>query len=232
MKHLLLTGATGGLGAAVVAEALAREWNITGLHGANKFRADVLRAAHANVGDRLQLHTADLSDARAVRELSRSLAAQSWDAFLHLAAAPLEISPFLKQDLSDFESQWRVMMLPAVAFTQAVMPGMRQRKKGCLLYCLSAVTLGETPKGMASYTSAKHALFGLVRSVAAECAGSGIVATCVSPGVMDTPLLRNLPELAKKQLGEFQDPANIADRILNLAENPNPANHAANLSLR
>ena len=112
---------------------------------------------------------------------------------------------------------------------------MRQRGRGQLIYCLSKVTHGTPPRGMAAYTSAKYALWGLARSIAAECVGSGISVIAVSPGVMDTSLLGRLPEVAKAQLaasgpgGRFASPARVAQEIGKLIETTSGDFHDVNL---
>lgn len=238
MKQLLLTGATGGLGSAIIADALSRGWKVTGLHGANSSKAAALRSQHAAAGAHLDLLGVELQDQQKLAEIAQSLSSKApWNAFIHLAAAPLEISPFTRQTPAHFEAQWRTMVLPAVILTQCILPGMRQRKHGSLIYCLSAVTLGDVPKGMSSYTSAKYALLGLARTVAAECAGTGICVTSVSPGPMDTELLRHLPALARDQLrthgknGEFLKTSDAATSILDVVEKSDPALHGANVAI-
>ena len=229
MKHILITGATGGLGGALTEQCLAHEHHVTGLHGTSR------TSTHMN--SHLTLHSVDFLDLQATTEMAKTLAQQPCDAFVHLAAFPLELAPFSKQPWNLFESQWRIMLQSAVILTQALLSGMRQRRNGHIIYCLSAATLAAAPKGMSAYTSAKYALLGLARSVAAECKDTGILVTCISPGPMNTRLLRNLPEVAKSQLREhaanheFLDPTLVAKSILRLLENPDPSLHDTNLPL-
>ncbi len=238
MKQILITGATGGLGRAVVSDALARGWHVTGLHGSNTARAREMSDRHSATRERLQLLASDLTDPESTATTARALAAaHPWDALLHLAAPPLDLSPFSKQDVDLFERNWRTMLPPAVILSQALLPGMRLRRHGALVFCLSAVTLAKSPKGMSAYTSAKYALWGLARSIAAECAGSGIQVTCFSPGPMDTDLLRHLPEIARRQLrdhggkGTFLDPAVVARAMLDTVENPDSSLQGGNLPI-
>lgn len=236
MKDLLITGATGGLGRATVREALARGWSVTAIHGTNQAAANDLRAEHPRAGTRLELVAVDFADTRTVSETARTLAARHpWEAMLHLAAAPLELSPTIKQSPESFERQWRVAVASAIAITQVILPTMRHRPKGALIYCLSSVTLDAPPKGMAAYTSAKYALWGYARTLAAECDGTGVVVTCVSPGPMDTGLLRLLPEVAKSRMrdhagtGQFLDPSAVALMMMGLVENPDPSDNGLNI---
>ncbi len=236
MKHILVTGATGGLGRAVANLCLAQSHHVTGLYGRNTARAEALRAERTGPDSRLDLRQVDFLDldatAQAAKELGES---RTWDVFIHLSAAPLDLAPLSKQVWDHFESQWQTMVRGAILLTQAILPGMKRQRRGHLIYCLSAVTLGAAPKGMAAYTTAKYALWGFVRTVASECAGTEISVNAISPGPMETELLGNLPEVAKAQLrsssrsGEFLDPAIVAKAILRILDIPSSSLYDVNL---
>jgi NAD(P)-dependent dehydrogenase (short-subunit alcohol dehydrogenase family) len=218
MKRILITGVTGGLGRAVADLCLAKSFHVTGLFHSNEKAVEAIRKKNSGV----DLKKVDLSNLSETEAAAKKISENSWDAFIHLAAAPLELSPVMKQTWASFELQWRIMVQSGVVLTQALLPGMRQSGRGHLIYCLSALTVGSVPKGMASYATAKYGLMGFVNSVAAECAGSGISVNTISPGPMDTDLLKNLPEVAKSQLkksapsGEFLDTRVIAADIVAL----------------
>lgn len=227
MKFVLMTGATGGVGSALVEGCLSQSDHVTGLYRSNVDGAQELRRRHELKSGQLELLQVDLADEEATRQMAARLAgAHPWDAFVHLCAPPLEMTPFAKQNPRHFNDAWRSMVQAGVLLTQAILPGMRKRGGGHIVYCLSAVTLGRAPKGMAAYTVAKYGLLGLARSVASECDGTGVSVNAVSPGPMDTPLLRNLPEIAKSGLCAaapehgFLDPAVVAGTILRILDTP------------
>ena len=78
----------------------------------------------------------------------------------------------------------------------------------------------------AAYSSTKHAIIGLSRSLSAELALSGIRVNCVAPGVIDTDMVQVLGQetlegLAREiPLGRLGKPEEIAQTVLYLAENP------------
>ena len=104
MKRILITGAAGGLGSALTEQCLAHEHHVTGLHGKN---TAPIRPKEMNG----ELYAVDLLDSEATSKAAKSIAQQPWDAFVHLAAAPLELLPFSKQTWSQFENQLRVTLL-------------------------------------------------------------------------------------------------------------------------
>lgn len=77
--------------------------------------------------------------------------------------------------------------------------------------------------GQANYSAAKHGIRGLTRTVAREGARAGVLANCVAPGGIDTPMLRTMPddrfEAAREMipLRRFGKPEEIAAVVAFLA---------------
>nr|WP_296773464.1 SDR family NAD(P)-dependent oxidoreductase [Rhodococcus sp. (in: high G+C Gram-positive bacteria)] len=77
--------------------------------------------------------------------------------------------------------------------------------------------------GQANYSAAKHGIRGLTRSLARESARQGVLANCVAPGGIDTPMLRTMPPerfaAAEQQipLKRFGTPQEVASVVAFLA---------------
>ena len=61
---------------------------------------------------------------------------------------------------------------------------------------MSSVQGLATQAGVAAYTTAKHGLMGLTKSIAVDFAGAGVRCNAVAPGSVDTPMLRASVALA------------------------------------
>jgi 3-oxoacyl-[acyl-carrier protein] reductase len=125
------------------------------------------------------------------------------DDILHFAAPPMKISPFKKESIEDFYLHFEVQFFSSVRILQNLLPLMAKRKSGRVIFVLSSVVLGEPPKGLCSYTSAKYALNGMMKCLASEYGGKGIRINAISPSMTETRYLDSLPESVLE--GEIKD---------------------------
>jgi NAD(P)-dependent dehydrogenase (short-subunit alcohol dehydrogenase family) len=97
--------------------------------------------------------------------------------------------PFLKTDQELWREVMRVDVEGALWLTQAAVPGMLERGSGRVVAIASVAATVGFPY-LTAYAAAKHALLGLMRSLAAEYRTSGITFNCICPHYVDTPMTR------------------------------------------
>mgnify|MGYP001279079972 CR=1 FL=1 len=108
-----------------------------------------------------------------------------------------KISPFAEIAPKDFAAIQKVNVEAPFRLCRVVIPGMRENGWGRIVNIGSV--WGKIGKELrASYSSSKHGLVGLTSALAAEVTKYGILANCVSPGIIETEMTRSI--LSEEQI--------------------------------
>lgn len=107
------------------------------------------------------------------------------------APGSINLKPFNRFSIADFQSDFQVNVLGAVASLQHVLP--RLKKAGGASVVFFSTVAAQTGMGFhASIAASKGAIEGLTVSLAAELAAAKIRVNAVAPSLTDTPLAKNL----------------------------------------
>jgi NAD(P)-dependent dehydrogenase (short-subunit alcohol dehydrogenase family) len=175
-KVALVTGAASGIGAAVTSELRSAGWQVAG-YDLCPSDADL-----SCIGDVTDSVTAEAEIRRVVSRLGPVRA-------LVTAAGYYEMVPFDEIGADQWQRMLRVHLGGLVTMVRAVLPGMLERRDGRIVAVSSELAIGGGVVRVAVPAAAKGAIIGLVKSLAAEVAGTGVLVNSVAPGPTDTPLL-------------------------------------------
>src|ERR1700674_1017292 len=223
--HALVTGGGRGIGREI-ASALTQAGATVTVLGRHRAILDEAVAA----GAARFAAVADVADQAAVNAAIAEASRRQPIDILVANAGSAESAPFGKSDAALFRRMMDVNFMGVVHAMQAVLPAMRDRPYGRIVAIASTAGLKGYPY-VSAYSAAKHAVVGLVRSLALELASTRVTVNAVCPGFTDTDLVAGsidnimkktgrsheqaAAELSKQNTqGRLVSPAEVADTVL------------------
>src|SRR5262245_54068969 len=176
----VVTGATRGIGRAIALRLRA--------HGARVIATGRASSGTAPAG--CEYRGVDLADEAATTAFATAIGAERPDVLVNNAGIN-RIAPFADTTAENVVALHRVNVLAPMLLSRAVLPGMRERRWGRIVNVASIWSL-RSIAGRAAYSASKFALDGLTAALAAEVAADNVLVNCVSPGFVDTELLRSM----------------------------------------
>ncbi|MFS2225129.1 oxidoreductase [Pantoea sp. B65] len=239
-KTILITGVSSGFGRALAKEALAAGHRVIGTvrnHEAQQaFEALDAQRAFGRLLDvtdfaRIDGVVAEIESAVGPLDVLVNNAGYGHEGIME------------ESSLEDMRRQFDVNVFGAVAMIKAVLPGMRQRRRGHIMNITSMGSFITMP-GISYYCGSKFALDGISETLSKELAPFNIHVTAVAPGSFRTdwagrsmvrsarsipdydalfdPIRQSRKEKSGKQLG---DPVKAAYAMLAMIESQNPPTH-------
>jgi NAD(P)-dependent dehydrogenase (short-subunit alcohol dehydrogenase family) len=215
-KIIVVTGAAGGIGGALVRSLVERE-------AGNVIAADLdgggVERLSDELGPRVLGRVLDVSDEQATHELVAEVAGTLGPIDVWFANAGLATASGPEAPDEDWDRQWRINVMSHVYAARALLPGWIARGDGHLVTTASMAGI-LTAAGDAAYSTTKHAAVGFAEWLAFTYAGQGVRVSCICPGAVDTAMLRAGAggDAAKASAaigaGEVLAPEQAADRIL------------------
>ena len=199
-RSAIVTGGTGGLGAAVTAALLDDGWRVVVPWVAER------ELDRVTEHERLELVQADLMDESAARTVAAA-AGDDVRAVVNLVGGFAAGGRVHETPVDDFEAQLRLNLRPTYLVTAAAVPAMLAAGEGSVVCVSSRAGLRPFP-GAAGYVTAKAAVLAFVDVLHAEYHQDGVRANAILPSVIDTPA--NRASMPDADFSQWVKPAEIA----------------------
>lgn len=199
--HALVTGGGRGIGREIAAAFVHSGATVTIVGRDRAVMDDVVASSGAHF-----VEVADVADQAAVNAAVAAAAARKPIDILVANAGSAQSAPFSKSDAALFRRMMDVNFMGVVHAIQAVLPGMKGKPYGRIVAVASTAGLKGYPY-VSAYAAAKHAVVGLVRSLALELASTPVTVNAVCPGFTDTDLVAASIDNIMKKTGRSREQA-------------------------
>ncbi len=192
-KIALITGGAGGIG-----QAAARQFTDEGARVVLVDRDEAaLQSVVRSIGEDIaSFEVADVTQPEQVQSYVNA-AVDRWggvDIFLANAGIEGALSPIPDYPIDVFDQVMAVNVRGVWLGLKYVIPVMRDRGGGSIVITSSTAGIGGSA-GISAYVTSKHAVIGMMRTAALECAPLGIRVNTVNPAPIETRMMRSLEEM-------------------------------------
>ena len=182
-KVALVTGSSRGIGAAIAAE-LARQGATVAVHGRDRAAVgDVTATVNGHGGKAIGV-AGDLRDFAQVEEIRRQVEAGAGPVDILVANAGGSLTPPVPLEEIP-EDGWRATidgnLLTTFLTLQSFLPGMKERRRGCVITIGSAAGRRADPRSPVPYAAAKAGIALLTQQAAAQGGPFGLRVNCIAP---------------------------------------------------
>jgi len=198
-KIAIITGGAGGIG-----RAAARVFNA---EGAQVLLVDLNEAAlqeavQGTGSQQASYVVADTTEPEPVQQYINTAVERYGGVDIVLANAGVEgvVSPLPDYPIDEFDKVMAVNVRGVWLALKYAIPVMRTRGGGSIVITSSTAGIRGS-SGMSAYNTSKHAVIGMMRSAALECAAYGIRVNTVNPAPIETRMMRSLEEMRTTIVG-------------------------------
>jgi NAD(P)-dependent dehydrogenase (short-subunit alcohol dehydrogenase family) len=212
-KVIVVTGAAGNLGRAVVEAFLRASGTVCGLD----HRQGRLAAMFPEPNDRLHIYeNVDLTNRESLIALGEKIKAEAGqvDVLVNTVGGFTMGESVDKISAETWDKMMTINVISLLNAAAAFVPGMLAAERGKIVTVASGAALKGGAK-MGAYAAAKGAVLRLTESMAGELKASNIQANCILPGTIDTP--ENRQAMPNSDFTKWVTPEQVAQVILFLS---------------
>tara|TARA_B110000438_G_C15793962_1_gene642010 strand:- start:344 stop:1069 length:726 start_codon:yes stop_codon:yes gene_type:complete len=186
-KIALVIGGSGGIGSAIASRLILDGFKVYSTYYKN---SPIKKLKNINY---LKCDLLNESDIKNIINLITN-DSQYIDVVVFSVSPEIKNTRILDLSVKDIESHFKIQVLSFIKLIQLLKPQFDNKYKTKIINVLTEYCIGKPPKGVAAYLTAKSALLGLSKVLSLELAESKSTVNMISPGMVETKLIENLPK--------------------------------------
>ena len=225
-KTVLVTGATGDIGRAVITKFAHEGWNIVGQYSSSMIKAEDLEKKFSAQGVNCTFVKANFLSEFEVKRMISFLKKYRIDTVVNNAGSYVEKKHFNEMTFKNLNQTFMVNVFVPILLTSQIFEEMKKRGGGRIVNISSIAAKYGGSAFSLHYGAAKCALEGMTKTLAREGAPYNIYVNTLRPGLIDTNIHKVFPKnleeriqlIPLKRMGQTQD---IADMVFYLGSDKN-----------
>ena len=196
----IVTGGTTGLGLAITRCMVGAGAKVAVLSYESREQG---REALKEFGGKAVFYQFDITDTDHTQEMADRVIAEQGPVTILVNNAGNHCKKYIwDMSVEEYKSVLDVHLTGAFALTKAVVPYMKEKRHGRIIFQASMTSYIGQPM-VAGYASAKAGYLGLIHTLTAELAEYGITANAIAPGWIDTPMFHKATDGDPQRLGKI-----------------------------
>ena len=191
MRTILITGASGGIGSEIAKKFANSKNNVILVYNKNKKMIQTLKQGFKNCN--LEIFQCDLTQTDQINSMVAKIIKTYKKIDCLVNCAGISKSQLIQDTtVKDYYDVFDTNLKSTIMLTSAVAKHMISEQNGKIVNISSVSTFGNI--GQCNYSAAKCAIEGFTRTLAMESGRKNITVNCISPGMVDTDILKTIPE--------------------------------------
>ena len=159
--------------------------------------------ALAEFGDRVKYYSFDVTDTGRAREIADRVLCDFGRLDILVNNAGNHCKKYIwDMSAEEYAAVLNTHLVGAFALTKAVIPWMKENRRGRILFQASMTSFIGMPM-VTGYSTAKAGILGLIHSLTAELAEYGITVNAIAPGWIDTPMFHKATDTDPQRLAKI-----------------------------
>lgn len=191
-KVLLILGASSDLGIEYI-KKYGENYDIIFAHF-NHMNEELAKIKD-KLEDKIIFLQADFSDSKSISDMIKNIRKTGIvpSYIIHFSSPKFNYVKLHKNNFNVFKNEFQISFFSFLNIIQEFIPDMMKNKYGRIVVLLTSCTNNMPPKFLSHYVSSKYALLGLIKSISVDYGDKGIIINGISPEMIETKFLENIP---------------------------------------